>query len=71
MSYTIKALFLAFVMFLALDAIKTAHENQSKMPSTYKAFAELTCGDIVVSSIINNNYLTKGILCLKVYRIGK
>jgi hypothetical protein len=46
MNYTIKALFLAFVMFLALDLIKTAHENQSRMPSTYKAFAELTCGDI-------------------------
>jgi YbbR domain-containing protein len=46
MNYTIKALFLALVMFLMVDLIKTAHENQSRMPSTYKAFAELSCGDI-------------------------
>lgn len=45
MSYTVKAFFLAFVMFLALDLIKTA---SSKIPkeSSYKEFAELTCGDI-------------------------
>jgi hypothetical protein len=46
MNYTLKALFLAFVMFLMLDTIKTAHEEQKTRPSTYKAFAELTCGDI-------------------------
>jgi hypothetical protein len=46
MNYTLKALFLAFVMFLALDLIKTAHESNKRLPSTYKAFAELSCGDI-------------------------
>jgi hypothetical protein len=46
MNYTLKALFLAFTMFLMLDAIKTLHEASKPQESTYKAFAELTCGDI-------------------------
>lgn len=45
MNYTLKALFLALVMFLMLDIVKTAG---SKIPkeSSYKAFAESHCRDL-------------------------
>jgi hypothetical protein len=61
MNYTLKALFLAFVMFLALDMINKSRNEPSlkttvksyldknarkDIEPTYKAFAELTCGDI-------------------------
>jgi hypothetical protein len=60
MNYTLKALFLALVMFLALDLLKTAGKSSSgnslktdvksyldnNSKSTYRAFVDASCGDI-------------------------